>query len=377
MRITLWLALVVIAVWEMQDSQTRPREVTRTGTPTPVSQPSNPVHKQIAGRFAPIFYQGLGESPRSDYITNFDFDGDWKGDNNWWNLDNRAFPLRAYLYYSLTETTTHYFIHYALFHPRDYKGGLVKSAVLETLMGEGLRRLGKDPTGGLADDVALSHENDLEGCLVVLAKNGKELTVQFVETMAHNRYLKYCPGTGQKDVCEAIEMDGERPLIFVEPKGHGPSRYTGDRQQLKNAVNGVLVYRYTGQAEDHDKITGKFIGYDLQAVYGTLWARAQGSENETYGETQDYQTRAFFVLQADKSSAKTELKLGALGSAFRGTVGFKNKARPPWGWFDSSEKDRPLGEWFFDPAAVVARHFNLGQDFATAYIYNPYFKIGQ
>ena len=82
------------------------------------------LNKQIAARFAPIVYQGLGDDPRSDYITNFDFDGDWKGDNNWDNLDNRSFPLRAYVYYSVVETNTHYFIHYAFFHPRDYKGGL-------------------------------------------------------------------------------------------------------------------------------------------------------------------------------------------------------------------------------------------------------------
>ncbi len=39
--------------------------------------------REIAARFAPIFYQALGDKPRSDYITNFDFDGEWRGENNW------------------------------------------------------------------------------------------------------------------------------------------------------------------------------------------------------------------------------------------------------------------------------------------------------
>ena len=39
--------------------------------------------REVAARFAPVFYQALGDKPRSDYITNFDFDGDWRGDNNW------------------------------------------------------------------------------------------------------------------------------------------------------------------------------------------------------------------------------------------------------------------------------------------------------
>src|SRR5258705_507759 len=50
---------------------------------------------EIAERFAPVFYQALGDTPRSDYITNFDFDGDWRGDNNWDHADKKEFsPVR-------------------------------------------------------------------------------------------------------------------------------------------------------------------------------------------------------------------------------------------------------------------------------------------
>ncbi|MDX6272339.1 MAG: hypothetical protein QOD28_3562, partial [Acidobacteriota bacterium] len=44
--------------------------------------------REIASQFAPVFRQGVGDKRRYDYITNFDFDGDWRGDNNWDNADN-------------------------------------------------------------------------------------------------------------------------------------------------------------------------------------------------------------------------------------------------------------------------------------------------
>ncbi len=42
----------------------------------------------------------------------------------------------------------------------------------------------------IVDDVVLAHENDLEGCLVVVEKHGDALdaaVVVAVETLAHNR----------------------------------------------------------------------------------------------------------------------------------------------------------------------------------------------
>jgi hypothetical protein len=343
------------------------------------SQPAQRVQldKQIAAQFAPILYQGLGSDPRADYITNFDFDGDWKGDNNWDNLDNRSYPLRANIYYSVSETPTHYFVHYAFFHPRDYKGDLARSQLLEMIIAEGLKQAGGDPTGGLAEDVALSHENDLEGCLVVAEKRGQDLAraeVKYVETMAHNNYFKYCPDEGRAGICESIEMKGQHPLIFVEPKGHGSSRYNGSRQQLKNSINGVMIYSFTGRAEDPAEVKEKSIGYDLISIYDTLWMRAKQGKNETYGEAFNYQTRAFLKYQLNAPAKKIEKNFGSLGSAFRGDDGFKNKARAPWAWYDDSERERPRGEWFFDPASVIARHFNLERGFSTAYLYNPFIE---
>jgi len=51
--------------------------------------------RDVASRFAPVFYQALGDKPRYDYITNFDFDRDWRGDNNWDHATDSRFPLKS------------------------------------------------------------------------------------------------------------------------------------------------------------------------------------------------------------------------------------------------------------------------------------------
>jgi len=141
----------------------------------PINLNASATDRDIAARFAPVFYQAIGDKPRGDYITNFDFDGDWRGDNNWKNTDDKKFTLRGYIYYSVCETATHYFIHYAVFHPRDYKGGQTKGRLLSDIIREGVDIANKyDPTG-LAAEATVAHENDMEGALVVVAKSGADL----------------------------------------------------------------------------------------------------------------------------------------------------------------------------------------------------------
>ncbi len=383
MRLLLFALLFVNLAVPAQERPRRARERVTTPAATTTSN-ATAKEKLIAAQFAPVFLQGLGDNPRADYITNFDFDGDWKGDNNWHNLDKRNFALRAYIYYSVAETETHYFVHYAAFHPRDYKGGPVTSAILDSAIRLSLPQLGKikDPTVDKVNDVALSHENDLEGCLVVAEKRGADLAqaqVHYVETMAHNGYYKYRTAAAPGTLGDLLELDGSYPRLYLEPKGHGLYRYTGDSAQLNPRVAGLLTYNYTGTAEDHatlgEKADGKTIGYELVSIYDTFWARATSGVNETFGESLDYEKRSAQKFQPGKVPLSTERTFGQLGAAFRGTVGFKNKARPPWAWFDDSERERPRGEWFFDPAAVIARHFGKGEKFSLVYLRNPYFNI--
>lgn len=341
------------------------------------ARPGAARERQIAARFAPVFRQALGEHPRADYITNFDFDGDWRGDNNWKNADDQRFRLRAYVYFAAAETATHLFVHYAVFHPRDYKGGSKAGPLLSDAIREGVRRGGRyDPTG-LSAEAVLAHENDMEGCLVVAEKEGEDparARVILVETLAHDRFLKYAPeGVRSPASFRPVRLEGQSPVLFVEPKGHGVLAYEGDKQEARR---GAVVYAFAGRAEDPEAV-GKereTVGYELVPLYDTLWRRAVAGSKETFGEVADYGARSFEAAGKKRPSKRTK-RLGRLGASFLGNFGAPNAARPPWGWFDRTERGRPRGEWFFDPAATARRHLGRGEEFSTAYLHAPFLGL--
>ena len=330
----------------------------------------------IAARLAPVFRQALGSSARYDYITRVDFDGDWRGDNNWDNAER--YPLPATVYYSVSETETHYFVHYATFHPRDYKGGNVRGVVLSEIIREGAERHGDyDPTG-LSQSAVLAHENDMEGALVVAEKPRSDLhgtRVVYVETLAHNKFFRYAPaGSARGGAHGQVMLDDEHPVLYIEPKGHGVEAY---RQGIAPSdVAGFINYRYSGEAEEASATRGEEeVGYELVSLVRTLWPRAQRGAGLTYGGTFDYRSWTVRVAGVEQQVTERDLAVGPVGSTFNGTVGGRNMARPPWGWFDRDEEDRRQGEWFFAPAETIKRHFALDEAFSTAYVHHPVFGI--
>lgn len=332
--------------------------------------------RELAATFAPIFYQALGDKPRSDYITNFDFDGDWRGDNNWEHIDDRNFPLLAYIYYSVSETQTHFFIHYAVFHPRDYKGGEKKGVFLSDIIREGTRHgKGHDPTGGWIKEAGVAHENDMEGALVVVAKNGKDLNrarVVFLQTFHHNDFSPFVPAEATENGPGIFRTDEQRVLLYVQPKGHGIEAYSGDEKQT--AKKEFVVYKFAGKAEDPDKQKEGPVGYELLPMQ-TLWQKARVNKKDkdvTYGDFHDYGQISLSLVQTNGSVVEQKIKLGELGSDFFGDTGGLNMARPPWAWFDKNHRNEPVGLWFFDPARVIKREFNLDGSFSTAYLHLPF-----
>ncbi len=341
--------------------------------------------RQVASRFAPIFRQALGDHPRADYITNFDFDGDWRGDNNWAHADDKRFRLRAYVYFAVSETPTHFFAHYAVFHPRDYKGGSTAGPLLSDAIREGVRRGGRyDPTG-LSREAVLAHENDMEGCLVVAAKEGGDdparAAVVLVETLAHDRILKYTPeGAASTKGAPALDgrvrLEGQRPVLYVEPKGHGVLAYEGGEGQTPRL--GTLVYSFEGRADDPEaNARQEEVGYELLPLFDTLWPRARAGAKETFGEVADYGSLSFASAANGRQPRRASKKMGRLGAAFLGSFGARNAARPPWGWFDRGERGLAPGAWFFDPASAARRHLGRGEDFSTAYIHAPFLGISR
>jgi hypothetical protein len=358
----------------------------RSSEQTLKSDQSNARDLEVASYFGPIIYQALGDKPRSDYITNFDFDGDWRGDNNWSNAENTRFPLKAYVYYSVIETSSHFFIHYAIFHPRDYKGGEQAGTILSALIREGAKLGGKyDPTG-LADESVLAHENDLEGCLLVVAKSECDLNnshVIYVETLRHNVFSKYVTAKAAPRGFDTITMDGPRVLLYVEPKGHGIEAYVGGERQT--AGKSLIAYTFTGTARQPESHDNGLVGYDLLPIRSTLWLKLNSKTrngqlektNLTYGATHDYGKISIDISRPDGRVVSRKYNLGKLGSAFLGKVGGPNMARPPWAWSDRDYPNSPMGLWFFDPAKIIKRDFKLNDSFPTAYLRPPFWTEGR
>ncbi|MBV9241861.1 MAG: hypothetical protein JO314_07630 [Acidobacteria bacterium] len=324
--------------------------------------------KDIAAKFSPIFHQALGGHERGDYPTNFDFDGDWIGTNNWKHAGDPAFKLRGYIYYSVAETATHYYIHYAVFHARDYKGGTTKGVLYSNMLWLGAKILsrGHDPSGKLAE-AAIAHENDMEGALVVVEKATQ--TVQFVETVHHNRFGRYVP-VGSKIAADGFfRTSGAHPELYIQPKGHGIEALGTETPPKLLKFD---IYTYTGVAGDPEASTDGHVTYDLLPISTTLWPRvADGEKNKTYASAKKFGTVNINVAEGGRSVAK-EVQVGTLPSAFDGHVGGVNMARPPWGWFSVEHHEDAPGLWYFDPARIIKRDFGLGDSFSTAYLSLPF-----
>lgn len=333
-----------------------------------------PTEREIAARFAPILYQALGDRPRSDYIAKFDFDGDWRGDNNWANAENPAFPLKAYVYYSVSETQTHYFVHYAVFHPRDYKGGTDRGRVFSELLRRGSDIFGDNDPTGLLKEATSAHENDLEGVLVVIRKSGRDLdqaTVQFLQTLSHNVFRKY--SAAETAGMAQFNSDDGRPLLYIEPRGHGIEAHTSMPAETRK-----VIYRYKGVAENPETQTSDEVGYDLVPIETTLWARTRvkrSLRDQTYGTVRSYPPITISILGARGNVIRRQVKLGTLGTAFLGKAGGVNMARPPWAWFDMNRRGDPLGSWFFDPAATVRADLEQSEAFSTVYVRRPFWAV--
>ncbi|MBI1747691.1 MAG: hypothetical protein HYR55_14055 [Acidobacteria bacterium] len=330
-----------------------------------------------AAHFSPVFYQGVGRTPRGDYMLKFNYDGDWSGINNWHNLDSSNADYHGYVYFSTAETLTHFFIFYVVFHARDYK----RIAEQVYLFGG---------TAGWLLEKHLWHENDLEGSVVVIKKNGddpKAGEVVLVETMAHFRFflfptdtfLKYFTEkllkTRKMNKAHQVAMDESHPRLFIEPEGHGIMRYEGKLE--KN----MMVYRYKAQTENPERADHSNIGYNLIPIYNTFWERACAdidAENVTFGSVLEFTfeppERAPTFFHHKIQPGKKDLTVN-IGVALKGRVHGANKARLPWGWWDRFDRPTWNGSWYFDPAQVVKQQFNLGDDFSTDYIHNPSINI--
>lgn len=290
----------------------------------------------VAQRWAPIHYQDVDQTGtnalggRSDYLAAYDFDGDLDARNNWENTGGHA--LAATAYYSVLETGTHWFVTYMFFHPRDWS-----DSIFDT-----------------------EHENDAEGVMVAVQKDGSEFGVlRGAVTVAHSDFYSYTPsgstwGAGAETVDGTLPMatsphDGlSRPVTAQEAKGHGLKARGG-----YDIVGDGVVYYPAGRAEVPEHADDRDVSYRLVDVHapGGLWAqRANGSLFASHG-----------TFAGDRS--------GSCGDG--GISCTQNSANAPWGWDDGD--DAPgRGALATDPAALAASYFRIPEPLDRTYATYPF-----
>jgi len=314
-------------------------------------------YRYLAEHYAPFVAQETWFQPKSDMLARFDFDNDWHGDNNWDNLDTGS--SQAYVYYAAMETATQWFLIYNMFHPRDYSDKCVAGSC---------------------------HENDNEGMVLTVRKNGSEFgKLEVMESLAHNNvHAVVADGrirSGQHRVEGQIELyEGSHPVVFIESGGHGVYPSLGGHSRFKLSdgrfTGGTgITYVYKGIAERPKNSDDRLVGYELLPIYDHWWLK--GTEGARWGErTFD----DFFAYQPFGNRPGTPQGVGKISAAFLGRKEASNKARPFWGWFDNATKKRNTlnnGQWALDPAYAVTQgvRFPDNELPATDYTFNPYLGV--
>ncbi|MCG2768665.1 MAG: hypothetical protein ABIK79_08375 [Chloroflexota bacterium] len=285
----------------------------------------------LARHYSPIIHQGAASD--QDFITAVDFDGDWIGSNNWENQPTG--DLSAYVYYSVAETETHWFLFYALFHPRDYTSRPCNQS------------------GGC-------HENDMESIQMVVAKDDTPYgRLQAMETLAHGDIYLYTmdPYTPDRPVRGGylkvkgkgkIRLQGSHPIVTVETYGHG---IRGSRQVL---LPHVAIYHEGNQAEAPESLGDKNVSYQLVSIYDTLWAhRDEIGPGYIFDQPFDYREHI-------------------LPAVFDGENYGVDKANTPWGYNQATGSKLIRGDWFLDPAKALSYHAEFEGDFSRTYLHNQY-----
>lgn len=304
--------------------------------PTTSAELSTASNADLAQRWAPIHYQDVDQTGtnalggRSDYIAAYDFDGDLNSRNNWENTGNHA--LAATAYYSVMETSSHWFVTYMFFHPRDWS-----DSIFDT-----------------------EHENDAEGVMVAVQKDGSAYGVlRGAVTVAHSDFFSYTPSgstwrAGAETVDGTLPMatsphDGlAHPVTAQEAKGHGLKARGG-----YDIVGDGVIYYPAGRAEVPEHPDDRNVSYRLVDVHasGGLWAQRANS--------QLFASHGTFA--GDGS--------GTCGDG--GISCTQNSANAPWGW-DDGDDGPGRGALATDPAGLSANYFRIPEPLNRTYINNPY-----
>ena len=311
-------------------------------------------YSDLVERYAPFIAQETWFTPKADYLARFNYDGNWKGDDNWENLDKGS--SQAAVYYAVMETDTHWFLQYSFFHPRDYSDICI---------------------------VGTCHENDFEGIILTVRKDDSKFgKLEVMETLAHNNIYSFVNDSAIKNGVHNIDgkidlHEGVRPIVFIEAGGHGvyASSYKSslfDAAKMEFKQNTGVTYIRHGKYNKPRHANDRNVGYILLPAYSEFWTKGSANSEENT-ETFD----SFFKYQPFGN--RPNVKANLIAGTFTGKKASKNKAKPFWGWHDKRTSKREVlntGQWALDPAYAVSKNlsFPKNKPFSTDYIFNPYLR---
>ncbi|QIR36056.1 hypothetical protein HCG51_04280 [Tolypothrix sp. PCC 7910] len=306
----------------------------------------SPSDLDLALYHAPIHYQDTDSTKyRGDYITKFNYDGDWRGTNNWDNL--QLFALNAHAYYSVVETCTHWFITYSFFHPQDWT------------------------------DIPFDqeHENDLEGELAIVRKDGSTFgKLEGVVTVFHTDFYSYTPSAsslrnGAESIDGTLTMSNYsgslHQLTTQEAKGHGLKAwpYAGNFKGA-STEDGIIYYPSKTTTEVPASGNDRDVQYLLLDVFAAsgMWQHQLDEASVSISTALTY--AGWGTFKGDSS-----------GSCGAGTpTCSNNSANTPWGWDDSNDGAVYKGEMALDPAHLTDVYFDGLGTFDTTYIRNRFIQ---
>lgn len=329
----------------------------------------------VADQFAPVIYQDVADGlfndadlRRRDLLTTVDFDGTLDPTDSADNLDD--YPLPGAVYYDAVETETHWYLLYSLFHALDW-----------------------DELG------FIDHENDMEHVWLLVEKqvDGGLLPVA-LHTQAHGETFGFTELSGNFPAeAEAMALDGDHPLIFVESHGHGPAMcgfagglpYTQEIDCSPAADDDLVAYRVRpGAGVDQMVEPDVSDSVPVEAEYALVWAYeslwpVRGELEDEGGEPPMWdEAFAYVPGRNDDYEEGNDWAVGdgTWGADFAGDEGGGGGV-PPWGyWIDDDylggKNYGARGDWLIDPAALFA---SMYRDYSCSdreaffnYLGNPY-----
>jgi len=322
---------------------------------------------ELATKYAPIFAQKVSDEWKvADQIAPVDFAGNIKDivDNpqKLGKLEEDA-KIAAKVYYSVCETSTHYFLIYAVYHVLDW-----------------WKRFEPDDIYNYIRDMLDEHIHDMEGALLVVTKYPEGL-VDGLVTVAHNNFYLYTeprkpkekPGEYEKAFENSLiiakfneTVDGniwidkktERVKLYIESKGHGM------RGDWNHWGPGDEIWYYRPEEETSKP--------------GTIdKSEKKNTQVQTYRLVDIFQEGGLWDHRR-KPSVFLQNKDGKWGFAYRDKHDQDKlkggAANPPWSWNDHNDTS-PIGEISTDPAGFIIRYAQGWGPVSTHYIYNPYLSI--